>query len=160
MRQPEAALRLRKMTLGDLDRVMELEDQAFTNPWSRQMVKSELDHDWSTVLLAEELSGSGREIRGFAIFWVVADELHVLNVAVEASCRRQGLGRTLMEAVLGVGRQRACRIANLEVRRSNLAAIRLYESLGFRAVGMRPAYYQDDREDAVVMILDLYPTSS
>jgi ribosomal-protein-alanine N-acetyltransferase len=147
------------MTPADLDRVMELEDQAFTNPWSRQMVRSELDHDWSTVLLAEETGPAGRTILGFAIFWVVVDELHILNVAVDRAVRRQGLGRKLMDAALAAGRQRACRISNLEVRRSNTAAIKLYESLGFRAVGMRPAYYQDDREDAVVMILDLYPTT-
>ncbi len=156
MRERAPALVLRRMGLADLDRVMELEDQAFSNPWSRQMVRNELDHDWSTVLLLEE---PGQGIHGFAIFWLVADEVHVLNVAVDQARRRLGLGRILMEEVLAMGRRRSCRIANLEVRRSNHAAIALYESLGFRAVGMRPAYYQDDREDAVVMILDLYPTS-
>jgi ribosomal-protein-alanine N-acetyltransferase len=123
------------------------------------MVRNELDHEWSTVLLAEEVGAQGTELRGFAIFWIVADELHILNVAIELASRRGGLGRWLMEAVLAIGRERRCRIANLEVRRGNTAAIALYEGLGFRAVGMRPAYYQDDREDAVVMILDVYPTS-
>jgi [ribosomal protein S18]-alanine N-acetyltransferase len=159
VRELAPTLQLRRMTLADLDRVMALENQAFSNPWSRQLVANELEHEWSTVLLAEEPGPAGPELKGFAIFWLVADELHVLNVAVDARFRRQGLGRTLMDAVLATGRQRACRIANLEVRRGNRAAIALYESLGFRAVGMRPAYYQDDREDAVVMILDLYPTS-
>ena len=157
MRQIARELRLRKMTVADLPRVMIIENQAFTNPWSTEMVKKELSQDWSTVLVAEEVGPSGWDVTGFAIFWLVADEVHVLNVATELDRRQRGIGRSLMNAVLEVGRARECRIATLEVRRSNSAAIGLYHSLGFRAVGMRPAYYQDDREDAVVMILDLYP---
>lgn len=145
------------MTLNDLPAVMIIENQAFTNPWSTEMVKKELSQEWSTVLVAEDVGPKHSIIRGFAIFWLVADEVHVLNVATDVEHRRRGVGRALMDAVLQLGRDRQCRLATLEVRRSNLAALGLYQSLGFRAVGMRPAYYQDDREDAVVMILDLYP---
>lgn len=157
MRQLARSLELRTMILADLPAVMVIENQAFTNPWSTEMVKKELSQEWSTVLVAEELGPKGSIIRGFAIFWLVADEVHVLNVATDVEHRRRGVGRLLMEAVLQLGRDRQCRLATLEVRRGNLAALGLYQSLGFRAVGMRPAYYQDDREDAVVMILDLYP---
>lgn len=156
MRQLAPALRLRTMTLADLPAVMAIENQAFTNPWSVEMVKKELTTDWSTVLLCEEPGRGGWALRGFAIFWVVADEVHVLNVATDSEHRRRGVARSLMISVLETGRARECRLATLEVRRSNAAAIGLYQSLGFRAVGMRPAYYQDDREDAVIMILDLY----
>jgi ribosomal-protein-alanine N-acetyltransferase len=155
MRQLAATFRIRKMTLGDLPAVMAIEHQAFSNPWTTEMVKKELTQDWSTVLLGEESTASGWVIRAFAIFWLVADEVHVLNVATDGAVRRQGFGRQVMEAVLATGRAHKCRIATLEVRRSNEAAQKLYTSLGFRAVGMRPAYYQDDREDAVIMILDL-----
>lgn len=147
--------RIRKMTLADLTQVMEIENQAFSNPWSTEMVKKELTQDWSTVLIGEALTEVGWQIRGFAIYWLVADEVHVLNVATDRAFKRQGIGKKVMEAMLNHGRERKCRIATLEVRRSNDAAINLYKLLGFRAVGMRPAYYQDDREDAVVMILDL-----
>jgi ribosomal-protein-alanine N-acetyltransferase len=147
------------MTAADLDRVVELEAQAFSNPWSRAMLKSELDHAWSTVLLAEVPGPGGPAVSGFAIFWVVADELQILNVAVDRVARRRGLGRTLLDAALARAREQGCRIAHLEVRRSNEAARALYEAFGFRPVGVRPAYYQDDREDAVVMVLDLLPTS-
>lgn len=143
------------MTIGDLPAVMAIEHQAFSNPWTTEMVKKELTQDWSTVLLGEEITATGWVIRGFAIFWLVADEVHVLNVATDGAVRRQGFGRQVMEAVLETGRAHKCRIATLEVRRSNEAAKKLYGSLGFKAVGMRPAYYQDDREDAVIMILDL-----
>ncbi|MFO0600437.1 MAG: ribosomal protein S18-alanine N-acetyltransferase [Myxococcaceae bacterium] len=155
MREPAPTFRIRKMTLADLPAVMAIEQQAFSNPWSTEMVKKELTQDWSTVLLGEEIGPSGWVLRGFAIFWLVADEVHVLNVATDQAERRRGFGRKVMDAVLATGRAHKCRIATLEVRRSNAAAQALYTSLGFKPVGMRPAYYQDDREDAVVMILDL-----
>ncbi len=151
MRQPaELPFAIRRMTLEDLPKVMAIEQVSFSNPWSYEMVKKELSHDWSTVLLAEQ----GGEVLGFAIFWLVVDELHVLNVAVAHAHRRQGIGRAVMEAALEVGLTHRCRIATLEVRRSNQAAIALYNSLGFKPVGMRPAYYSDDREDAVLMVKD------
>jgi ribosomal-protein-alanine N-acetyltransferase len=143
------------MTLADVPGVMEIEKEAFSNPWSLEMVKKELTQEWSTVLLLEESTPWGWELRAFAIFWIVTDEVHVLNVATHVASRRRGLGRKIMDEVVLVGRSRACRIATLEVRRSNVAAIGLYAALGFRTVGMRPKYYADNQEDAVVMIMDL-----
>ncbi len=155
MRELAPSFRIRRMTLADLPQVMAIENQAFSNPWSVDMVKKELTQDWSTVLLAEAVGPAGWELRGFAIFWLVANEVHVLNVATDTTYRRQGIGRQVMNAVLAHGRQQKCFMATLEVRRSNIAALALYTALGFRAVGMRPNYYTDDREDAVIMIMDL-----
>ncbi|MBL8954886.1 MAG: ribosomal protein S18-alanine N-acetyltransferase [Myxococcaceae bacterium] len=138
----------------DLPAVMEIERVAFSNPWSTEMVKKELTQEWSTVLLAEELTAGSWQLRAFSIFWLVHDEQHVLNVATDPSQRRRGIGRRVMEATLEVGRQHHCRISTLEVRRGNTAATEMYRALGFRAVGMRPNYYADDREDAVVMVYD------
>ncbi|MFT3836293.1 MAG: ribosomal protein S18-alanine N-acetyltransferase [Myxococcaceae bacterium] len=143
-------LNIRRMTLEDLPRVMAIEQVAFSNPWSYEMVKKELSHDWSTVLLAE----LGDELLGFAIFWLVVDELHVLNVATAHAHRRKGVAKTVMQAALDVGAAHRCRIATLEVRRGNQGAIALYSGLGFKPVGMRPAYYSDDREDAILMVKD------
>jgi ribosomal-protein-alanine N-acetyltransferase len=106
------------------------------------------------VLLAEELEAAVWRLRGFSIFWLVQDEQHVLNVATDPAQRRRGVGRRVMEATLEVGRQNRCRISTLEVRRGNVAAMEMYRALGFRPVGMRPNYYADDREDAVVMVYD------
>ncbi len=150
-----AEVRVRKMTLDDLPAVMAIEQQAFSNPWSLEMVKKELTQAWSTVLLCEELTGTGWCLRAFAIFWLVADELHVLNVATDTAVRRRGFGRRVMDATLSFARTQRCVQAFLEVRRSNVAAQGLYGSLGFRQVGLRPRYYQDDHEDAVVMALDM-----
>ena len=156
MRELQPAFRLRRMRPEDLDRVMALQRRAFATPWTLEMMRKELGHDWSTVLLAEE----GDRVLGIAVFWLVADELHVLNVAADPDVRRRGLGATLMNAALEHGRTHRCRIATLEVRRGNAPAIALYERLGFRAVGLRPNYYADDREDAVVMVKELVPERS
>lgn len=149
------SLQLRRMAMDDLPAVMAIQSGAFTNPWSLDMVKKELTQDWSTVLLAERPGPAGWEVLGFAVFWLVHDEVHVLNVAVHPEARRQGVGRALMEAAVSHGRRHRCATITLEVRRSNGAAQALYESLGFRRVGLRPAYYGDNQEDAVIMTADL-----
>ncbi len=147
-------LRLRRMEPTDLDRVMEVEGHAFAHPWSRELVRRELDHDWSTILLAHE-DRDGGALLGFVIFWVVHDEVHVLNVAVDPPVRRRGVARTLLAELLDRARAGGCALATLEVRRSNQGAIGLYAALGFRQVGVRPKYYADENEDALIMTLEL-----
>ena len=83
------------------------------------------------------------------------DEIHILNVAVDPPRRRQGIARALIAETVERGRKLKCNIATLEVRRSNVGAIDLYKSFGFRQVGIRPNYYVDEGEDAIVMVLDL-----
>jgi [ribosomal protein S18]-alanine N-acetyltransferase len=146
---------IRQMTHEDMPAVIALEKAAFRNPWSPELLRRELDHDWSTILLVESpLPGGGRELLGLAIFWIVQDEVHVLNVATAPEHRRRGVARAVMEELLARGRHRRCTLATLEVRRSNEAAIGLYRSFGFRSVGVRPNYYVDEKEDALVMVLD------
>ena len=146
---------IRQMTHEDMPAVIELEQSAFRNPWSPELLRRELEHDWSTILLVEEPQPDGsRKLLGLAIFWIVQDEVHVLNVATAPQHRRRGVARAVMEELLARGRHRRCSLATLEVRRSNEAAIGLYRSLGFRSVGVRPNYYVDEKEDALVMVLD------
>ncbi len=145
---------VRRMTHDDLPEVLEIEAIAFTHPWSPDLLRRELTHDWSTILLAEEETPSGKRLLGFLIFWLVHDELHILNVATHPSHRRRGVARAVLEATLARGREHRCTLATLEVRRSNEAALSLYRAYGFRAVGIRPNYYVDEGEDAIVMVLD------
>lgn len=160
--------RLRQMTEADLPAVMKLEEQAFSNPWSAELLKRELDHEWSTILLVEEVQGGGGlrpvsdpstgegvELVGLCIFWVVHDEVHILNVATAMHHRRRGVARTVIAETLARGRKRGCTLATLEVRRSNEPALQLYKGFGFRPVGVRPNYYAEEREDAIVMVMDL-----
>ena len=152
----EPNFRVRPMTEADLPPVLAIEKVAFRHPWSPDLLKRELTHDWSTILLCEEPDPTGGwRILGFAIFWVVHDELHILNVATDPAHRRRGVARFVMDHALAKGRERKCTLATLEVRRGNEAALDLYKDLGFRPVGIRPNYYVDEGEDAIVMVLDL-----
>jgi [ribosomal protein S18]-alanine N-acetyltransferase len=156
MRRPvEPVFRFRRMKAEDLDRIVEIEKDGFRHPWSAELLRRELGHAWSTILLAVEEDDAGERILGFIVFWLVHDEVHVLNIAVATEARRRGIGRALMEESAAQGRGRAAQISTLEVRRSNVAAITLYRALGYRQVGIRPNYYTDEGEDAIVMILDL-----
>ena len=154
--EPPRDFQLRPMVLEDLDAVMEIQRASFKNPWSTELFKRELTHDWSTILLAEEPLSAGKPaLLGFLIFWLVHDELHILNVATSPAARKRGVAKTLIRQSLDRGRKAGCTLATLEVRRSNEAAITLYKSFGFRPVGIRPNYYVDEGEDAIVMVLDL-----
>jgi [ribosomal protein S18]-alanine N-acetyltransferase len=153
-------LRFRRMRLEDLARVMDIERDGFAHPWSAELIRRELSHDWSTILLATAArEGEGGQpaeaVLGFVVFWLVHDEIHVLNVATAAEERRRGVARALMEEAAARGRQAGARLATLEVRRSNAPALELYRSLGYRQVGVRLNYYVDEGEDAIVMVLDL-----
>src|SRR4051812_41909931 len=115
----------------DLDEVMVIERAAFRHPWSPELFRRELDHDWSTILVAvEPLSNApGRaaeRIIGFLIHWLVHDEVHVLNVAVEPEHRRKGVARMLMAETEKRALQAGAALMTLEVRRSNTAALDLY----------------------------------
>lgn len=144
------------MVMDDLEAVMQIQRVSFKNPWSTELFKRELTHDWSTILLAEEPGPDAKFVLlGFLIFWIVHDEVHVLNVATQPFARKRGIARLLIAQALEKGRKAACTLATLEVRRSNEGAIALYKSFNFRPVGVRPNYYVDEGEDAIVMVLDL-----
>lgn len=120
-------------------------------------VIEELDRPWAVVWAArpsEDLAPVA-----FLIAWNVADELHVLNVATAPSMRRRGFARALMDEALAYASTKHVRIVLLEVRRSNRPAIKLYRGYGFTALGVRPRYYADNDEDAIMMILALDPES-
>ena len=157
---PPPPFTFRRMRADDLDRVMEIEKDGFAHPWSADLIRRELTHDWSTILLATEVrhgvAGLSTEVvAGFVVYWLVHDEIHVLNIATAVEERRRGVARALMIEVAQRGRKAGAVLATLEVRRSNVPAITLYRSLGYRQVGIRPNYYVDEGEDAIVMVLDL-----
>jgi [ribosomal protein S18]-alanine N-acetyltransferase len=151
---PGTPFRIRRMASEDLQAVIELERAAFSNPWSPELLKRELGHEWSTILLVEEPQHTGSGLVGISIFWIVHDEVHLLNIATAPEHRRRGVARAALQATLNEGRGRKCVLATLEVRRTNEPAISLYRSFGFRPVGVRPNYYADEGEDAIVMVLD------
>jgi [ribosomal protein S18]-alanine N-acetyltransferase len=150
---PHDAFSLRRARPEDVPRVVEIEKDGFRNPWSRELVERELGHAWSQVLVAADVDPTGAErLLGYIVFWLVHDEVHVLNVGTALEARRRGVGRALMRAAEEAGRARGARLSTLEVRRSNAAAIALYDALGYRQVGVRPNYYAEEKEDAIVMV--------
>jgi ribosomal-protein-alanine N-acetyltransferase len=144
---------LRAARPADVGRIVDIEKDGFLHPWSRELIERELGHTWSRIVLACDADRDGVErVLGYVVFWIVHDEVHVLNVATALEARRRGVGRALMLAAEDEGRSRGARLATLEVRRSNVGAIALYRAIGYRQVGIRPKYYAEENEDAVVMV--------
>lgn len=140
------------------------EDAALIDPFARAALHEptfdfvkEAEKPWSRLWVARPQPRASPI--GFLVSWHVADELHVLSVAVVDAARRRGIGRALMEAALDYSRSNAVRLVLLEVRRTNRPAIRMYRSLSFSAMGVRPNYYADTGEDAVEMALSLDPVT-
>ncbi len=155
-----ARFEIRRMHADDLDAVMEIERAAFRHPWSPELFRRELEHDWSTILVVVEpltsAPGKGSErIAAFLIYWLVHDEVHILNVSVAPESRRKGIARMLMAEVEKRAHAASAALLTLEVRRSNQAALDLYKEFDYRAVGVRPKYYADEGEDAIVMVKEL-----
>jgi ribosomal-protein-alanine N-acetyltransferase len=141
------------MRATDLDAVMEIERLSFKAPWSRQVFLEELAREFAHVDVVRDTSTGG--VVGFGNYWLVADEVHVLNVATHPQARRSGHASRMLAHMIDFGRRELCRVVTLEARRSNTAALRLYRRFAFRAVGVRPNYYAEDQEDAIVMLLEL-----
>ncbi|HEY1817165.1 MAG TPA: ribosomal protein S18-alanine N-acetyltransferase [Kofleriaceae bacterium] len=140
-------------TLADLDEIDEIERLSFPAPWPRETFAAELAREWARVDVAREAD----RIVAFCNYWLVTNEVHVLAIATHPSVRGRGIARELLERVLAGGVRVGCTLATLEVRRSNTAAIALYERAGFKTVHVRARYYQDDGEDALVMLAELAP---
>jgi len=140
------------MRVADLDDVMAIERESFRSPDSAKVFLEEMQRDWAHVDVVRDPE---HRVVAFSNYWVVADEVHLLNLATHPGERRAGHASRLLAHIIDVGRERKCRFVTLEVRRSNAAALRLYRRFGFRAVGVRPNYYAEDQEDAIVMLLDL-----
>ena len=148
----EAGHRLRRAVPRGLPRLLELERASHSHPWSEGQLARELDTPYSVVLCAEE--GTSARVDGFIVYWVIHDEMHVLDVVTAPEARRRGLGRTLMLEAMADGARRGAVRALLEVRRSNAPAIALYRALGYLHDTVRRGYYHDG-EDAVLMSIVL-----
>ena len=136
----------------DLDQVAALEGACFTNPWTREMLEREVHQsDVARVYVVRDESGA---MVAFCLCWVIVDELHVNTIAVDPTRRRAGLATMLMRHVMGEAASDGAHRCTLEVRASNDAARRLYERLGFVEKAIRPRYYSQPEEDAVILWLD------
>ena len=136
----------------DLDGVLAVESESFTNPWTRDMYAWELQNRSMCHILVVRTPEC--RVAGFCAFWLVFDEVHINNIAMLPDFRAQGIGTALLKQVLAEGQQLGARRATLEVRASNAGARRLYERMGFYVAGVRRNYYSDPVEDALILWRD------
>ena len=145
---------IRRMGPADVDQVTGIEQATFAVPWSRESFQREMEKNVAARYLVAE---KGDSVIGYAGAWVILDECHITNIAVSEPERGKGIGRMLVEALMQYVSNLGAAYATLEVRVSNTRAIHLYESLGFIRMGRRKRYYEDNGEDAWLMVCDRMP---
>ena len=142
---------IQEMARDHLPQVLAIERASYPAPWSETAFSNEMTSDVSVTIVAV----TGQSVSGFLVGWIVADQVHVANIAVEAGHRRRGIGNGMMAWLLREAVRRECANCTLEVRESNQAARGMYRQLGFRSVALRRSYYSNPVEDAVVMVKSL-----
>ncbi len=145
---------IRFMRLKDVDQVAGIEEATFARPWSRESFRQELTRNAVARYLVADEDG---QILGYAGAWVILDESHITNIAVREDARGRGLGKRLTADLLQILSNLGASYATLEVRVSNIRAQNLYKSLGFVSVGKRKRYYEDNNEDAFLMVCEHLP---
>lgn len=139
----------------DLAEIGEIERRSFPSPWSAGLFRSEMANSLSRIWVGKRGHAAGAPVIGYVVSWRVADEIHLHNIAVRPEFRRQGIASRLLARVIREGRPAGARLVTLEVRRSNVAAQKLYERFGFTVRGVRRGYYGDTGEDALIMSAEL-----
>lgn len=131
--------------------ILEIEKKSFPSPWKLPQFLDELtnpvSHMWG--LLEEE------RIVGYICFWMISDEIHIMNIAIHPDMRGRGRAKLLLKKLIDMAMNRQITQIWLEVRPSNKVAISLYQGLGFKKVSIRKGYYTDTHEDAIIMALTL-----
>jgi ribosomal-protein-alanine N-acetyltransferase len=140
-------IRFEQMTDAHVAQIAELEKLCFSDPWSEKSVASELNNRLSLWLVALD----GDTVAGYVGSQSVLDQADMMNIAVHPDYRRQGIGRDLVLALSDALKEKGIRGLMLEVRASNAPAIALYEQLGFIQVGLRPNYYRNPKENALIL---------
>ncbi|SMD13092.1 ribosomal protein S18-alanine N-acetyltransferase [Sporomusa malonica] len=146
-----SGLNIRRMQTEDIDAVLVVENQAFTTPWSRAAFEEEIGNNDLAHYLVVTDNGL---IAGYGGFWLVVDEAHVTNIALAPEYHGRGLGSLLLEHMILAAKLAGAASMTLEVRPSNTAARKLYSRRGFTERGIRPNYYAELGEDALIMWLD------
>jgi ribosomal-protein-alanine N-acetyltransferase len=145
---------IRRMKEEDLPAVRTIEALSFSNPWSDNTFRGEIQNTPVSFPLVV-VRRPGDEVVGYVIFWLIRDDVQVNNIAVHPACRGLGLGESMMRFAIAKVRAAGAEFMTLEVRQSNIAAVALYKKLGFEILGTRKGYYTKPDEDAYMMGLAL-----
>ena len=133
----------------DIQGIFEISNLSFKLPWSMESIKSEIDNPLAKYIVAKDMESN--KVLGFIGIWIILDEGDITNIAVHPEFRNLGIGEKLLSSMIELCDSLNCNIINLEVRSSNLPAISLYKKLNFLEVGLRKGYYEDNKEDAILM---------
>lgn len=139
---------IKEMEKDDLSQVMEIEKESFSTSWSQNLFLQEIEEEKYSLYL---VACKQNQVIGYTGAWIILEELHITNLAVDRSYRRQGIATRLLEELMARAVSHGCDYAVLEVRNSNQAAFCLYQKHGFKKVGFRKNYYQDTGENALIM---------
>lgn len=143
---------IRRMNVSDIDAVFEIEKELFTTPWDKDALTYELERNAFSTILVIEID---QEIIGYIGMWLLGDQTQITTLGVKKIYQGHGYGKILMDKCEEITREQGYSNINLEVRVSNLAAFNLYEKCGFKVAAIRKNYYQDNHEDAYLMIKKL-----
>lgn len=135
----------------DINQILEIENLSFLDPWTQRMYLSEIRERNDSYFVMAKLED---RIIGYGGFWLIVDEMHLVNLAVHPDFRRQGIGTQIMQHLLNLAKQLKVKRATLEVRASNVIAQRFYSKFGFIAIALRKKYYPNTKEDAMIMWLN------
>ncbi|MBI5682628.1 MAG: ribosomal protein S18-alanine N-acetyltransferase [Deltaproteobacteria bacterium] len=144
----------------DINEVLKIEDESFPKPWAASLFEKELKNPFSLSFVARLNKKDSSKLIGYIVIWLVAEEAHILNIAVHPDYRRKGIGKRLIKFIMDFLLNKSTRAVYLEVRDSNTAAQKLYRGFGFREIGIRKGYYSDNKEDAVVMGFEMNITQN
>lgn len=147
MDTPEPQIQIAPMSLDTVEAVEVLEQECFSNPWSLDSLAEELSNPMAVFYTAE----ADGAVAGYVGMHHIIDEGYITNIAVSERFRRRGIATALMKHILAYAEENDLRMVTLEVRRSNSAAIALYEGLDFEETGGRKDYYTNPTEDALIM---------
>jgi ribosomal-protein-alanine N-acetyltransferase len=145
---------IRRMRERDLPAVSEIERLSFSNPWSDNTFRGEIQNTAVSFPMVA-VRRPGEEVVGYIVYWQIRDDVQINNIAVHPGCRGSGLGEAMIRYAIAKSREADATFITLEVRQSNTPALTLYRKLGFEIMGTRKNYYTKPDEDAYVMALVL-----
>jgi ribosomal-protein-alanine N-acetyltransferase len=148
------ALTIGEYEEGDIADIIAIEKDSFPTPWSENIFRNEMTSPISRMLVGRAVKRHGGGVWGYIVYWRVDNEVHLHNIAVRRDMRRKKIAFRLLAEAIRRSRLEGARWATLEVRRSNLPAQKMYEKFGFVVKGIRPGYYIDTGEDALIMWAD------
>ncbi|MDO4301944.1 MAG: ribosomal protein S18-alanine N-acetyltransferase [Clostridia bacterium] len=148
-------MQIELMNKSHIDGIVEIENESFAIPWSRASVEKELSNNLAIYVVAAE----NEKVIGYGGMWHIVNEGHITNIAVHKDYRQKGIGNAIINKLFEIAEEKEMIGLTLEVRKSNIPALELYKKNGFKLEGIRPEYYEDNKEDAYIMWKYFIPES-